>query len=398
MYDNFNKEVDVAMASIDDLTLRKGKELQDLIEVMEIAERSATIGITMDEAKFLVKQGVDIDLDELNPGRTHLGNESQILTESGKVGLYGLAIGALVAVLGFIVTKLFKWFKGTSSGGTGSGKSNKDLEKTVPSMGSKPSSTMKIPSVLADPDDFNDFVDQFDGYLSFAQLFIKEVGEETNLTDSQLEAWRKRFVSETNKLGYKLGSGDDVSKLKEAIESTDIEDLPYGKIKPVEVHVNEDKIEMADKYIKSYNKVEKELDAMAKKKGESKASMTLLKTLTPLLVKVLQTNFSKVVQLVGRYNQFITSSTNKYIKACETKALQFVANDKDTKVYFINVDFTDADSVEKAFEKCIAGGKTASVAVRNFIAYKEEIEKFEKYMQDFAAGETSSGGEKKKKK
>ncbi len=388
-------ELDAALAAIDDAGKRIDHNFNQVIEVMDIVERNATIGLNLEDGKALKKLGIDVELENLGHQRVHLGNEA-MLTDSGKTGLYGLAIGALLVVIGFVIKKVWNWFKGNGSSDSGSGsKSNKDLEKSAPSMASEPSNLVKVPEILIDQDHVSEFMNDMSKFIDYCNGAIGDAA-----MDEASEANAAKVVSkyadalskELKALGYKP-KGSTLVELKEDVANTDPADLPYGNIKSVEVFINSAKYPLEKGLEAKFDKIQKDLSSLEKKEVKSKQNLILTKSLSAVMTQVMSKTFVKIMAVIKHHNTYLDSVTALYLKAFDGAALTKMAKDKELAPYFKSVDFASSESIERAFAKIVKDGKGKGYP--NLIQFNKIAEATKNY--EAAVEKIVDGGSSKKK-
>lgn len=391
-------EIDAAIAAIDDLDMRNDAEFQDVLRVRDILEKNNTIGITMEDGRELKKMGIDIDLDELSHNRVHIGNE-ELVTAAGKTGLYGLAIGALVAVIGFIVVKLFKWFKNRSGGSSDTSSSPKNAEKAIPSMsGGSTSRTLKVPKVLGHPDDFKEFLGYYSNFVSSVRSDLKTLedlddGVEKEIVEKKVLELAKDLLSEVK---YKL-KADNVDGVKAEVADLDEAKLPYLQSDTVEIEVGNDKLQIGKSIEKDMNDLHKSLKDKADDKGlDDKGKALAIRLYAGIAQTVLSKNFTKIIGIVGTHNAFLDRKMLLDIRAYGPSAVADIKKRTELHSYFSGGDISTQANLSKGFDKIIAAGKGTGITCIN--AHKEIGDLTEKHSKDIESklsGTTSSKKDKK---
>lgn len=354
-------ELDAAIASINIATSRTDVEFDKICELTDIVNRNATIGLTLQDGITLRKLGVNVELETLSESRTHLGNEAA-LTETGKAGLYGLAIGALVVVLGFIVKKIISWFRGGGSPTSSGAKSDKELAKTVPSMASKPSNLITLPEVLLDQSDLNNFSTAAIALLLFGTDLIKEIGEmDIKTTEDVIKTSddvTKSLLSEIQKLGYK-GSAKNLTDVLNLVNETPLEDTKYGKMRSMEVFINSEHFQLEKKVTDTFESSSKALKKLADDEDVTSSVAKILKGLAKVLTAVLTQNFTRTMFIIAQYNKYLDVSNDIYGNAFSKSAVDSLAKNADLKPFFAKIDPINPsrDDLVRVYDAIIRAGK-----------------------------------------
>lgn len=390
-------DVDAALASIDELVNKFDNDFSSTVSLINLLERNETTGITMDEGKALVKMGIGIELDDLGPHRSHVSTESAVLTDSGKMGLYGLAIGAVVVLIGFIIKKIHEWFKGDSKGGSGT-VSNKEMAKEVPSMDSNPDNTMPLPIFLTSEDDIDDFTSGIQEFLNTAEGLYTKISEvKDDLPDSEYDALTGVVFKSMNAAIVKLGYDPDVTnitKLATFVRDTPLVELGMASLKNYPVQINAVKLNVRKSVIKSIEDSSKKFEALSGKKGTT-AKATMIKGVSSVVTAVLSRTFLKTVSVVKDHNTFLDKSSIAYSRVFNRKSIATLKDEDSLKKYLDSIDETEYDQLEKVLDKIISDKVDAGASV----SIIERYSRYKTIISDYADSvKKSLEGDKSDKK
>ncbi len=391
-------EVEAALATLDDFIANNNhhKDFDDAMTVARLMELNNTVGLTLEDGKTLKRLGINVELEDFSLNRHHLGTEA--LSAGGKAGLYGLAIGALLVVLGFIIKKIISWFKGDGGSSTPSGKSDKELAKTVPSMDSNPSTTVKLPEFLADRSTLNSFMARMEGFLSYSGMALDScIQDGKGMNAPEVAAFIKKetsaFLVALKAVGYNV-AGDHLADIDIMVKATPIEDLPYGKEETMDVFINKISFSVNKASTRAFTDLQKRLEDLSKEEGAALSIMDFSKQLSKVISTVLTQNFVRTMAIIKLHNVYSEQSTAIYLKAFNETALNSVFEDKDLKTYFIRADRTNTESLEKAYKAIIKAKKASGhVPIQTYAKLAELTVKHEK---NIAEQLSKSTGDKKK--
>lgn len=398
---NIYDEVDAALASIDGVIAANNQDFDDAMVVSDILTRNSTVGITLEDGKTLRRLGIKVDLEPLGLGRTHVGTEASALTQTGKDGLFGIAIGAIVVLIAFIIHKLFKWFKGTSSSKSGSGSLSKsEAEKKFPTMGSSGSATaIKVPKLLGHQDDVNDFFSKFNEFYNSVSDDLDDIADtkEGVKEEDFIKATIGKLVATLKPIGYSI-HGTTFDDIKKEIGDLDSAKLDFLKIGIVDIEIHAPKLILDKNAEKDAGELEDDLNKLIKD-GEvtDKAVLRVTKDYASCIVAVLRKTFTQSLSITGKHNIFLDAKQTLVDRAYAATAIESVKKHDDLRPFMINVPIENHNKLAAAYDKAISANKgTGFGPITAHIQLKELVAKYETDIAALAKGEKPPAAKDKK--